>query len=82
MITDPLVRAAQSRDPQFAKRCRGKIQHATRELAEAALHNMRQGGKKLKGHVLQAYRCPYGDHWHVGNNSTKKMRRRRKQIQP
>lgn len=48
--------------PRQERACTSKVPFATRVEARALAH----GGRRANG-ALQPYRCPYGEHWHLGH---------------
>jgi len=53
--------------------CEGKIQHSTRAAARAHAANLRQNSRRHRGgRSVQIYKCPFGDHFHVGNSRKRK----------
>lgn len=56
----------------------GKVKHFTHESALQHIGQIRQAGRRKKGHVLNAYRCPQCQCWHVGHQSQRRNRQLRK----
>jgi hypothetical protein len=54
--------------------CEGKQGHDTRAQAQAHMHNLIRKGNVL----LEVYRCPWCDKYHVGHRSRGRKRSRRK----
>jgi hypothetical protein len=54
----------------------GKIIHASRRDALAAIRALARSGRGSPDYA--AYRCPFGDHWHVGHDRNKFVRRIRR----
>ena len=42
-----------------------------------ARHTVRIHQRNLGGGKVTPYRCPFGDHWHIGHATSKAFRRRR-----
>jgi hypothetical protein len=53
-----------SKRRQRRRACEGKIPHASEQAAHAALWRLQNAGKARPG--TRVYRCPFGNHWHVG----------------
>lgn len=51
------------------KECGDKHRHATRAEAVSHLVSLRKSGR-VSGDI-HAYRCPWGDHWHVGHSGNR-----------
>ena len=62
-------------DPRY-NACDRKLPYDTIEAAEFVLRSMREKGKAHEG--LQPYRCPYGDHWHLGRKHKRERQRQRR----
>lgn len=57
------------------KSCEGKQRHASQCEAVAHVIHLTKHGER----GLHAYRCPFGDHWHVGHMSKRAKQARRAQ---
>ncbi len=67
--------------------CEGKIAHATRADALAAVRIMRRKGQRLRTgnrkHSIAAYACAFCGKWHVGHNGAPSQRYKRgKELKP
>lgn len=53
--------------------CHGKTRYTSRHNADNALwHLIRQGANPA---AVTAYKCPHGDHWHVGHRVGNRRKR-------
>lgn len=46
--------------------CMGKSKFATKGGAISAIQTMRKSRAKRRAGALEAYRCPFCHHWHIG----------------
>lgn len=53
-----------------------KVQHLTEADARAQLKHFKETGhaNKKRKNLLHVYRCPDGNHWHVGTDRYKRTR--------
>lgn len=56
----------------------GKIIHANRRDALAAIRSLARANRGNPDYC--AYRCPFGDHWHVGHSKNKLVTRIRRSL--
>jgi hypothetical protein len=55
--------------------CQGKHRHESGEAAYAQLRQLNAVGKARPG--LHVYKCPFGNHWHVGRRPGRFPKRRK-----
>ncbi len=58
------------RSQEFKSGCKGKVPFSSRFSAERSLANHRDSKDAPD---LHAYRCTFGDHWHIGHVQTEKL---------
>ena len=69
MTPEPFDYKAYERD----KMCHGKRHYKFKRQAEEVLIDMRKHGRAKD--ILEVYKCKYGNHYHLGNNSRKLKKR-------
>jgi hypothetical protein len=61
----------------MTSQCVGKMQHQTLDAAEIAARSLKKNGKNKKRRMrIVAYKCPLGEHWHVGHSRPTRDKRR------
>lgn len=58
------------RGSQFKSECNGKVAFSHRDKAE---RNIRRHRDSKDAPELHAYRCSFGDHWHIGHQPAERL---------
>lgn len=58
----------------WASECAGKHPHKTRTEAMRSLRKKSTLEQRIPGRRIMAYKCSFGNHWHIGSTAKKRIK--------